>query len=75
MGVMDKIKSMFGKATDVAGDVADKAKDVGGDAVGKAKDVAGDVADKAKDVAEDIKDRFDGDDDAVEGGEEAAEGD
>jgi len=48
---------MFGKATDVAGDVVDKAKDVGGEAVDKAKDVGGDVVDKAKDVVDDVKDR------------------
>ncbi len=63
MGFMDKIKGMFGKATDVAGDAVDKAKDVAGDAVDKVQDVAGDVAEKAKDVVEDVKDRIDGDDD------------
>ena len=72
MGFMDKIKGIFGKATDAAGDAVDKAKDVAGDAVDKVQDVAGDVADKAKDVVEDVKDKFDGDDDA-EGGEAAAE--
>jgi hypothetical protein len=61
MGVMDKLKSMFGKAKDSAGDAAEKAKDV-----------AGDVADKVKDVAHDIKDKIDGDDD--DGGDSDAEG-
>lgn len=73
MGFMDKIKGMFGKATEAAGDAVDKAKDVAGDAVDKVQDVAGDVADKAKDVVEDVKDRFDGDDDAAEGADNAAE--
>lgn len=70
MGFMDKIKGLFGKATDVAGDAVDKAKDVGGDVVDKVQDVGGDVVDKAKDVVEDVKDRFDGD----EEGEGEAEG-
>ena len=73
MGFMDRIKGMFGKATDAAGDAVDKAKDVAGDVADKVQDVAGDVTDKAKDVVEDVKDKFDGDDDAAEGGEAAAE--
>ncbi|MEM7285058.1 MAG: CsbD family protein [Actinomycetota bacterium] len=73
MGFMDRIKGMFGKATDAAGDAVDKAKDVAGDAVDKVQDVAGDVVDKAKDVVDDVKDKFDGDDDEAGEGDAAAE--
>ena len=70
MGFMDKLKGMFGKAKDVAGDAVDTVQEAAGDAVDKVQDVAGDAVDKVKDVAEDIKDKFDGDDE----GEAPAEG-
>jgi len=55
---MDTIKGWFSKAKDTAGDVAEKAGDA-----------AEGAWDKTKDVAGDIKDKFDGDDEAAEGGD------
>ena len=75
MALMDRIKGLFGKATDAAGDAAHKAKDVAGGTVDKVQDVAGDAVDKVKDVAEDVKDRFDGDEESPdEAGEDEAAG-
>ncbi len=82
MGLLDKLKDMFGgaadKAKDAAGDVAEKVGDVAGGAAEKVEDGLTKAADMVDDktggkysdeidTAKDVIDKVDGEDDDAEG--------